>query len=209
MTRRLYLMRHGETLFNRQQRVQGFSDSPLTERGAEQGRRAGLLLASLGIRPDYFCCSTSERASDTLEYCMQGLFGEVRPYDRYKGLKEFNRGVFEGEPLYLMPKDHAVRNTYFLPFGGESDDASLERLSATLTQVMLADGHKTVLAVSHGGVCHLFMDRVREGGANERIGNCSIMVYDFEPDQADTSVPGAGFTYREMILPEAVEGWSW
>ncbi|WP_165437759.1 histidine phosphatase family protein, partial [Streptococcus ruminantium] len=33
MAKTIYLMRHGETLFNTQKRVQGWSDSPLTEKG--------------------------------------------------------------------------------------------------------------------------------------------------------------------------------
>lgn len=34
----LYLMRHGEALFNRRHRIQGWCDSPLTERGRDQAR---------------------------------------------------------------------------------------------------------------------------------------------------------------------------
>lgn len=37
----IYLMRHGQTLFNVQKRIQGWSDSPLTEVGIEQAKQAG------------------------------------------------------------------------------------------------------------------------------------------------------------------------
>lgn len=63
----LYLMRHGETLFNVHHKNQGWCDSPLTERGHAQARIAGRHLRELGIRPDHLFSSTSERASDTLE----------------------------------------------------------------------------------------------------------------------------------------------
>ena len=39
----LYLMRHGETLFNQRRKIQGWCDSPLTEKGIEQAQKAGEL----------------------------------------------------------------------------------------------------------------------------------------------------------------------
>ena len=43
MKKTLYLMRHGETMFNVQKKIQGWCDSPLTERGKRN--RAGMLYA--------------------------------------------------------------------------------------------------------------------------------------------------------------------
>ena len=43
----LYLVRHGETTWNREGRMQGQGDSPLTERGIEQARRIGRTLERL------------------------------------------------------------------------------------------------------------------------------------------------------------------
>ena len=63
---RLYLMRHGETAFNRQMRTQGWCDSPLTPDGIAQAKRAAATIRRLGLTFDHFCCSTQERASDTL-----------------------------------------------------------------------------------------------------------------------------------------------
>ena len=44
MTNDLYLVRHGQTLFNRKKMISGWTDSPLTELGLEQARRAGAFL---------------------------------------------------------------------------------------------------------------------------------------------------------------------
>ncbi|KTT85669.1 phosphoglycerate mutase, partial [Mammaliicoccus sciuri] len=38
MSKKLYLMRHGQTLFNEKKKIQGASDSPLTQLGIEQAR---------------------------------------------------------------------------------------------------------------------------------------------------------------------------
>ena len=87
MGKTLYLMRHGETMFNEQQRIQGWCDSPLTERGREQARAAGRILAERGVVFDHAVCSTAERASDTLELVLETM-GQSLPYERMKALKE-------------------------------------------------------------------------------------------------------------------------
>ncbi|MDY0240743.1 MAG: histidine phosphatase family protein [Rhodospirillaceae bacterium] len=51
MTIDLYLVRHGETEWNRQGRIQGQGDSPLTERGQEQALSVGKLLATVPTLP--------------------------------------------------------------------------------------------------------------------------------------------------------------
>ncbi|EMB74424.1 phosphoglycerate mutase-like protein [Streptococcus mutans 15VF2] len=84
----IYLMRHGQTLFNVQKRIQGWSDSPLTEVGIEQAKQAGNYLRKLGLTFDSLYCSTAERASDTLE-----LVTGQTVYKRLKGLKEMNFGA--------------------------------------------------------------------------------------------------------------------
>lgn len=67
MTSHLYLMRHGQTLFNALERIQGWSDSPLTELGIEQAQMAADYFKAQGLTFDSYYSSTSERASDTLE----------------------------------------------------------------------------------------------------------------------------------------------
>ena len=61
----LYLMRHGETLFNQRRKIQGWCDSPLTEAGINQAKQAKNTLSK--IKFDHFYSSTAERCVDTLE----------------------------------------------------------------------------------------------------------------------------------------------
>ncbi|MBB1078991.1 histidine phosphatase family protein [Limosilactobacillus sp. STM2_1] len=59
----VYFVRHGETYFNRFARLQGWSDTPLTEKGIENARKIGEVLADLRI--DYLFSSDLKRAVDT------------------------------------------------------------------------------------------------------------------------------------------------
>ena len=93
----LYMMRHGQTLFNVRRRIQGSCDSPLTELGIKQAEAARELIKDISF--DHYYSSTAERASDTLEIVTEGQV----PYTRLKGLKERGFGLFEGESEDLNP----------------------------------------------------------------------------------------------------------
>lgn len=53
MNKDLYLVRHGQTIFNLKRIIQGWSDSPLTQLGCDQAARAGMFLRARGIGPDH------------------------------------------------------------------------------------------------------------------------------------------------------------
>ena len=141
----LYLMRHGQTLFNELHKIQGWCDAPLTDLGIQQAQIAGDYFTKNGIEIQSAYCSTSERASDTLE-----LITDL-PYVRLKGLKERNFGRFEGEPEFLNPP--LPYGDFFVPFGGEGDQEVRQRIVTTIFDFMAVDPNETVLAVSHGAAC--------------------------------------------------------
>jgi broad specificity phosphatase PhoE len=94
----IYLVRHGETTWNVEGRVQGHKDSPLTERGIEQARRAGTTLAALIEDEPTFMLTHSPlgRVRHTTELILEAIGGriaEVRPDDQ---LKEVAWGRWEG-----------------------------------------------------------------------------------------------------------------
>lgn len=96
---KLYLMRHGETLFNTQKRVQGWCDSPLTENGIWQAEEAKQYFAKKGISFDAVYSSTQERATDTAK-----IVAPEYTVTQLKGIKEMNFGSFEAQPEHLLPK---------------------------------------------------------------------------------------------------------
>lgn len=170
---RLYLMRHGQTLFNQLHRIQGACDSPLTELGCEQARIAGAWLRDRGVTFDHAYASTAERACDTLELAFPGL-----AYERVKGLKERNFGKFEGISETMNPP--RPYNDFFVPFGGEGEQEYTDRVMSTIEGLMARPGHESVLMVSHAGTCFRFpltLGLVTRADA-KRFGNCAIAVID-------------------------------
>ena len=149
MEKILYLMRHGQTLFNVRRKIQGVCDAPLTQLGIEQAQKAALYFAEHRITFYNAYSSTSDRACDTLEIVTD------MPYKRMKGLKEWNFGVFEGESEDLNPK--LPYRDYFKAFGGEGEIEVRESMNRVLTEIMDCKEHQTVLAVSHGASCRQFM----------------------------------------------------
>ncbi len=177
MTKTLYLMRHGQTLFNLQHKIQGWCDSPLTELGIKQAKMAGAYFIDNQITFDHAYSSTSERACDTLEYvtCSQ------MPYVRVKGLKEWDFGAFEGKDECLNPK--LPYGDFFKQFGGEGEMELRERISRTLQEIMDKEDHHVVLAVSHGAACRQFARRWEDYDQvkiTSRLYNCCILKYTYE-----------------------------
>jgi broad specificity phosphatase PhoE len=175
MTKTFYLMRHGETLFNVRRKIQGWCDSPLTEKGIQQAEKAAEFFDNITL--DHLYSSTAERSCDTAEIVTRNRM----PYQRLKGLKEMNFGIYEGESEDLHPA-YEVRENHYLQFGGESRDMLRERMVKTCTDIMEKDDHQCVLAVSHSGSCRRFLahwqstDEVLARG----VPNCCIFQYEYQ-----------------------------
>ena len=177
MKKTLYLMRHGQTLFNLQHKIQGWCDAPLTELGIKQAQVAGQYFKDNHITFDHAYSSTSERACDTLEYVTDFKI----PYTRVKGLKEWNFGVFEGKDECLNPQ--LPYGDFFKQFGGDSELELRERMSQTLTEIMEKEGHEIVLAVSHGAACAQFYrawEKYAKVLKTERFYNCCILKFEYK-----------------------------
>ena len=180
MTKTLYLMRHGQTLFNVLKKIQGWCDSPLTEEGIRQAKIAGKWFKDNNITFDHAYSSTSERCCDTLELVTD------MPYVRLKGLKEHNYGILEAEGEFLAENDPEKCKTYYLQFGGESSETVKERMIKTLTEIMEKEDHQSVLAVSHSGACLNFLRGVEDDYQEQLkkgFGNCCIFIYEFDNHQ--------------------------
>jgi probable phosphoglycerate mutase len=152
---RFILVRHGETEWNREGRIQGYhADSPLTATGQTQARRLAERLAAEGVRGLH--SSDSGRARQTAAPIAAAAGLEVL-YDA--ALRERNYGVFEGrtykEIELEFPEAYLKfrsRDPDYAPPGGESGAQFRDRIVAALER--LADGTpgRCAVVVTHGGV---------------------------------------------------------
>ena len=172
-------MRHGQTLFNKRHLIQGWCDSPLTDFGIYQAQIAGQYFREQGIRFDTAFSSTSERACDTLEIVTVGKM----PYERIKGLKEWNFGVFEGENEELNPS--IPYENFFVYYGGESQLELQDRINYTISSLIKETEGDTVLIVSHGGSIRNFArvwEQYEQTTIENRMTNCCILKFTYSND---------------------------
>ena len=97
----LFLVRHGQTEFNRYNRLQGWSNSPLTDKGMEDARRAGFKLAHVPFAAAY--CSDTTRAQITAGTILDlNESGAPRPTlisDMH--FREQHYGYYEGQDMNM------------------------------------------------------------------------------------------------------------
>ena len=178
--KKLYLVRHGQTLFNELHMTQGWCDSPLTELGKKQAKEAGRSLRNVDFSAVY--TSTSERTSDTAELITD------KPYTRLKAFKEIYFGLYEGQREFTQPKNWFVDNTdAFVPYGGESVQEMAERFENCVKAIMKREEGENILIVSHGCTIGTFLDRFAPDTMQlirnqHGIPNCGIAVFEYESE---------------------------
>lgn len=155
--KRLYLLRHGQTEFNVKKLVQGRCDSSLTDLGRQQAGMAAAWLKAHNVVPDKVASSPLGRAMDTAQRVACELLGPDAAVEPCEGIIERCYGTFEEGPHDALPTDVWDPGEDLVPFGGEGSKALQERMVATLTNLMSADGIETLLAVSHGSASRQFI----------------------------------------------------
>lgn len=94
---RLYIARHGKTMFNTLGRAQGWSDTPLTQEGERGIQELGIGLKKAGLDFDQAVSSDSGRAIQSMGIILEemGLTGKI-PYRYDKRIREWCFGSFDG-----------------------------------------------------------------------------------------------------------------
>ncbi len=151
---RLICVRHGETAWNVEARLQGQLDIPLNDRGREQARRTAHWLAE--DRPDVVVSSDLVRAQATASAI--ATFNRC-PLELDPGLRERSFGSFQGlthtEVAERWPAQAArwkTRDPEFAPGDGESLTVFFARCLEATLRIAEAHAGKTVVLVAHGGV---------------------------------------------------------
>ena len=137
----LLIVRHGQTPTNREGRLLGRADPPLSELGESQARH----LAEVLPTPDVVIASPLRRARDTA-----AAFGvDVRVDERWI---ELDYGEFDGRQPHEVPADvwdRWRRDATFTPPGGESLEALSSRVATACEELAELAAEQTVVVVSH------------------------------------------------------------
>ena len=149
----IYLVRHGQTEFNRERRIQGHVDSPLTELGVRQAKAVGRLLRDLIREPDGWRIVSSPlgRAHATAELISARLSG--LPVELDDRLKEMSWGAYDGRLRAELeaeePETFGRTGWAFDAQAGETYEAVSERLGDWLASLP-PEPERRIIAISHG-----------------------------------------------------------
>ena len=172
----LYVARHGETDWNKSNRVLGRTDAPLNETGLAQARELVRALHGISLRAVY--TSPLRRAAEIGRMVAEdhGLISQTD-----ERLIEMDFGLLEGaqrdDPAYLAEK----RKLFARYPGGESYFEAAARVYSFLDELKRAGGDGTVLVVTHNGICRVaatyFMDMTEEEFMSYSMKNCEVRSF--------------------------------
>jgi 2,3-bisphosphoglycerate-dependent phosphoglycerate mutase len=188
----LALVRHGQSLWNLENRFTGWVDVPLTPKGEEEARRAGERLA--GISFDVAYTSSLTRAQETLRI-IQETAGFDLPVIRDQALNERHYGDLQGlnkadtAERYGDEQVHIWRRSYATPPpNGEALKDTAARTLPFFERAILGDikQGKDVLVVAHGNSNRSIVMRLDELSEEEvlalELGTGVPLVYDLAED---------------------------
>ncbi len=178
MTTLLTLVRHGETDWNAQRRIQGSTDIPLNDTGRSQAAATAMLLSRR--RFDAVVASPLSRAYETGAIIAERL-GLAAPAT-YAGLAERSYGEAEGltdaEVLRRYPHDDVP--------GRESRRALLERATETLAEIAVRFDAGSVVVATHGAVIRSIVNASAPGTVDRTrtpIRNGSVHSFRWDPER--------------------------
>lgn len=175
----IYFVRHGQTVWNVENKICGATDSPLTEEGHAQAIETGKKILELGIKADEILYSPLSRAKDTALHISEitGI-----PAREEKRLIEQNFGKYEGTARngeeFKKSKCQFV-NRYE---GGESMLQLAQRIYNLLDELK-EEKDKTYILVAHNGIARVVNSYFNEM-TNEEYGafgvkNCEVVRFEF------------------------------
>lgn len=186
----LYIIRHGETDWNKKRKFQGQSDIELNDRGRELARITGTALKD--VKFDRIYSSPLKRAYETAELIRGERDIPIITDDR---LKEMGFGIREGDSALKIMADESDPFHYFFtrpdlyqaPEGGESMEALCDRAAEFLRETIEEEEHQynKVMIVAHGAcnkamMCHIRKHGIADFWKGNLQKNCSVSIVRLE-----------------------------
>lgn len=211
---RIYVIRHGQTLFNYLKRVQGWSDSPLTDLGILQAEAVGKHLSSVSF--DAIYTSDLKRAVDTAKIISDKQSTEISIqissllreayYGGFEGGSEMGpwKPVFKkyGYPVEKINTDfentlqsllREASNNKVRNIIAENDPMNLaenyskyyNRINKFIREVIVQNDLQNVAVISHGGTSQLLLEILLDDTSQvTEVDNCSTSIVEIKNNQS-------------------------
>ena len=175
-----YFVRHGQTIWNVENKICGATDIALTEFGHQQAVETGEKILKEGIQADEILYSPLVRAADTAKHISEMTGIPARPEPR---LTEQNFGKWESTARDGADFKKAKECFAMSHEGGESTLRLAQKIYNLLDEIREESDEKTYILVAHNGIARVvqsyFHDMTNEEYAAFGVKNCEIVRYDF------------------------------
>lgn len=166
----IYFVRHGETEWNKEKKIQGELDSPLTQKGIEDTNKLKEILSDI----DFTAVFTSElgRAYETgkilninnIELQKKKEFNENN-FGLWQGMKKVD--IFLKYPKQAHAYFHNIKEYRSSDIKAESLENALKRFQAGINEILDIYEKGNVLVVSHGTILKLFFNNIDNKNLDE------------------------------------------
>lgn len=176
-----YFVRHGQTVWNVENKICGATDIELTELGHQQAIDTGKKIVEEGIKADEILYSPLIRAAETAGHISEitGIPARMEPR-----LIEQNFGKWESTPRDGADFKKAKEFFACSHEGGESTLRLAQRIYNLLDDIKAESDSKTYILVAHNGIARVvqsyFTDMTNEEYAAYGVKNCEVVRYDFK-----------------------------
>ena len=193
LNQKIYLFRHGETVWNKAKRLQGHKDTPLTLKGIKQAQLMGDKLSHVlkNIEPKLFISSPIGRAHQTAAIIADSINFSTESISLEKELKEITFGDWDGLNMEEILLDYELiwqKRTEdkwsFAPPNGESYEAASARVSRFLKEI---PEERPIIIVAHGSINKVIRGCWRDLEPNEifKLNEPQDGFYELTPDRQE------------------------
>ena len=174
----VYFVRHGQTIWNVENKICGATDIALTELGHRQAIETGEKILEQGIRADMILYSPLVRARDTALHISEitGIPATEEPRLTEQNFGKYESTARDGDEFRDAKKQFLNRYE-----GGESMFHLAQRIYNLLDEIVASD--KTYILVAHNGIARVvqsyFYEMTNDEYAAFGVANCAVMKYEF------------------------------
>lgn len=176
----VYFVRHGQTVWNVENKICGATDIPLTELGHQQAIETGKKIVEEGIQADEILYSPLSRAAETARHISEitGIPARMEPRLIEQNFGKWESTARDGKEFKKAKEDFCCRYD-----GGESMLHMAQRIYDLLDDVKAESDEKTYILVAHNGIARVvqsyFYEMTNEEYAAFGVKNCAVLRYDF------------------------------